>query len=293
VLNSEIGKKMGKPGYINIRGRLVSLKTPRIMGIINITPDSFYKGSRYSDEKSILSAAEKMIGEGADFIDIGGYSSRPGAGPVELEEEKNRVLPAIKLILSKIPDAIISVDTFRASVAREAVCDCGADIINDISGGEADSEMFPLIKELNVPYILMHMQGTPATMQINPVYDDIVADILQWFGKRIVALHSAGVKDLIIDPGFGFGKSIDQNFELLGRLKEFSLAALPLMAGLSRKSMVWKTLDTTPSDSLTGTIVLNTIALLNGANILRVHDVKEARQAIQLVGRLKEAEAAE
>jgi dihydropteroate synthase len=281
---------MGKPGYINVRGRLLSLKTPRIMGVINITPDSFYGESRFTDEKSIFSVAEKMVRDGADFLDIGGYSSRPGAGAVPVEEEMNRVLPAIKLISSEIPGAIISVDTFRAGVARKAVCDCGADIINDISGGDGDIEMFPVVRELNVPYIIMHMQGTPATMQINPVYDDIVADILQWFGKRIVALHSAGVKDLIIDPGFGFGKNMSQNFELLRRLKEFSVADLPLMAGLSRKSMVWKTLDITPSESLTGTVVLNTIALLNGADILRVHDVKEARQAIQLVERMKETD---
>ena len=268
---------------INIRGRLLSFDTPRIMGVINITPDSFYKGSRYSDEGSILAAAGKMVGEGADFIDIGGYSSRPGAEAVPEEVEKNRVLPAIKLVSSAFPETVISVDTFRAGVAREAVEKCGAHIINDISGGEADRDMFPLIKELNVPYIMMHMQGTPSTMQKNPHYDDIIADILQWFGKKIVELHASGVKDIILDPGFGFGKTIANNFELLRRLKEFSITGLPVMAGLSRKSMIWKSLNITPSDSINGTSVLNTIALLNGADILRVHDVREAKQAVELV----------
>ena len=276
-----------KPLYINIKGILLSLKEPRVMGIINITPDSFFKGSRFTDEQTLLSVAFKMKEDGADFIDIGGYSTRPGAASVPVDEEKRRVLPAIKLISREIPGVIISVDTFRADVAREAVCDCGAHIINDISGGEGDRAMFPLIKELNVPYILMHMQGTPTTMQSNPLYDDVVADILQWFGKRIVHLQSAGVKDLIIDPGFGFGKTEDQNFELLRRLNEFSVAGLPVLAGLSRKSMIWKSLDISPEDSLTGTSVLNTIALLNGADILRVHDVKEAKQAIKLVDRLR------
>jgi dihydropteroate synthase len=260
------------------------------MGVINITPDSFYEGSRYSDERSILSAVGKMVEDGADFIDIGGYSSRPGAATVPVEEEKKRVLPAIRLISSAYSETIISVDTFRADVAREAIEKYGAHIINDISGGEADKGMLPLVKELNVPYILMHMKGMPSTMQANPVYDDVVADILQWFAKRIVELHSAGVKDIILDPGFGFGKTTDNNFELLRRLKEFSVAGLPLIAGLSRKSMIWKTLDITPSDSITGTTVLNTIALLNGASILRVHDVKEAKQAIQLVAKLRKTE---
>ncbi len=272
---------------INIRGRLVNFDTPRVMGVINITPDSFYKGSRFSDEGSILAAADKMVSDGADFIDIGGFSSRPGAEPVPEEEEKRRVLPAIDLISNAFPLAVISVDTFRSGVARDAVEKCGAHIINDISGGEADKGMFPLIRELNVPYILMHMQGTPSTMQNNPVYDDIVADILQWFGKRIAELHSSGVKDIILDPGFGFGKSIANNFELLRRLKELSVPGLPVMAGLSRKSMIWKSLKITPDDSVNGTAVLNTIALINGADILRVHDVKEAIQAIELVGLLR------
>jgi dihydropteroate synthase len=271
-----------RPRYINAGGRLIDLQVPKVMGILNVTPDSFYKGSRYLSEGSILAAAEKMISDGADIIDIGGYSSRPGAEHIPLPEERKRVLPAIKLITSHYPEAIISVDTFRAEIAREAVCDLGAHIINDISGGEADKRMSALIAELNVPYILMHMQGMPGTMQIDPQYEDVVSDIIKWFGIRINRLQSSGVKDIIIDPGFGFGKTIDQNFEILSRLNEFSVTGLPVLAGLSRKSMIWKTLDNNPEDALNGTTALNTIALMKGADILRVHDVREAVETIKL-----------
>ena len=272
---------------ININGKLIDLNVPRVMGVINMTPDSFYKGSRHENPESVLSVVSGMIEDGADFIDIGGCSTRPGSASPGPEEEKRRVLPAIKKITSEFPRAIVSVDTFRAAVARDALCDCGAHMINDVSGGEADPGMFSLVRELNVPYILMHMQGTPGTMQDHPEYDDIVADILQYFGRKIVDLHSGGVRDIILDPGFGFGKTADHNFELLRRFRELKVSGLPLMAGLSRKSMVWKTLGITPDQALPGTVVLNTVALLNGANILRVHDVKEARQAINLVERIK------
>ncbi|HVN58042.1 MAG TPA: dihydropteroate synthase [Bacteroidales bacterium] len=278
---------MKNPCSINVNGRLISLDTPRVMGIINVTPDSFYGKSRYTGEKQVLGAAEKMLLDGADFLDIGGCSTRPGAEAVDQEEEEKRLLPAIKAILREFPKAIISADTFRAKVARKAVLECGANIINDISGGEADEQMFGLVKELNIPYVLMHMQGTPATMQKNPVYEDIIADILQWFGKKLVPLHQAGVKDIILDPGFGFGKTIENNFELLSRLGELEVAGHAVMAGLSRKSMIWKSLGLSPEESLTGTTVLNTVALLNGASILRVHDVKEAREAVKLVGLVK------
>ena len=267
---------------INTKGRLIDFDTPRVMGIINITPDSFYSGSRYADEKSVLEAAGRMVEEGADFIDIGGCSTRPGAAEISIDEESGRVIPAVRLISSRFPGAIISVDTFRSAVAREA-CENGAHMINDISGGEADEAMFPLIGELNVPYVLMHMQGTPLTMQKNPQYDDIIADILQWYGKRIVALHALGVNDIILDPGFGFGKTIAGNFELLRRLDELTVAGLPLMVGLSRKSMIWKSLGITPGEALTGTTVLNTAALLKGASVLRVHDVREAKEAVKLI----------
>jgi dihydropteroate synthase len=271
-----------KPGYINVKGHLISLDLPKVMGVINITPDSFYSGSRFPDESSLLKAASGMLNDGADFLDVGGYSSRPGAKDITAEEEKRRVLKAVKLISKEFPGAVISVDTFRAEVAREAVCDCGAHMINDISGGEADAEMFDLVAELKVPYILMHMQGTPETMQTAPVYDDVVADILKWFGKKIVRLHSMGVTDIIIDPGFGFGKTSAHNFDMLRRLGDFRVAGLPILVGLSRKSMVWRTLGQTADDALNGTIVLNTIALMNGADIIRVHDVKEAKEAVKL-----------
>jgi dihydropteroate synthase len=264
---------LSKPKYINIKGQLIDLEVPRVMGILNITPDSFYAGSRYKDEKEIIGAAQRMLEEGADFLDIGGYSSRPGAEDISAEEEKHRVLTAVRYVSREFPQAIISVDTFRAEVAREAICDCGAHIVNDISGGDADPEMTELITKLNVPYIIMHMRGTPQTMQKNPVYEDVVSEILIWFSQKTVSLMAAGVKDIIIDPGFGFGKNAEHNFTLLRRLKEFSIAGLPIMAGLSRKSVIWKT--------------LNAVALMNGADILRVHDVKEAVETVKLIVKVK------
>jgi dihydropteroate synthase len=265
----------------------MDLSIPKVMGILNITPDSFYRGSRYETENDILNAAAIMLKEGADILDVGGYSSRPGAADVSSEEEGRRVLGAVKKISTVYPEAIISVDTFRASIARAAVEECGAHLINDISGGEADPGMFEVVRHLNVPYILMHMKGDPQTMQKDPVYEDVVADILKWFGERIFRLRSAGVKDIIIDPGFGFGKTLTHNYDMLNRLGDFSIAGLPLMVGLSRKSLIWKPLGITAAEALTGTISLNTIALLKGADILRVHDVKEAVQAVKLTGMLK------
>lgn len=280
-----------KVRYINVKGKLIDLSEPKVMGVINITPDSFYKGSRFTDEKSVLEVVLKMIQDGADIIDIGGYSSRPGADDVPYKEEETPVLKVVRAVNREFPDIAISIDTFRAEIAREAVEECGAGIINDISGGEADSNMFSYVERLGVPYILMHMKGIPANMQKNPVYDDIVADILRWFGERIYRLQSAGIKDIVIDPGFGFGKTIEHNFTLLNRLDELSIAGLPLLAGLSRKSMIWKTLQTTPEDALNGTVVLNTVALMKGCNILRVHDVKEAVQAIRLTQMLKKSDS--
>lgn len=276
-----------KPRYINTGGKLLDIEIPKVMGILNITPDSFYTGSRYNTDDEILRAAIKMIEDGADILDVGGYSSRPGAKDISKEEESNRVLKAIKLINRELPEAIISVDTFRADIAREAVVECGARMINDISGGDADSKMFLIVENLNVPYIIMHMKGNPRTMQENPVYEDVVADILKWFGERIFKLKSAGVKDIIIDPGFGFGKTIDHNFELLRRLGDFSITGLPVLVGISRKGMIWKTLNISADEALNGTTAINAIALFNGADILRVHDVKEAVQTIQLIQKIK------
>ncbi|MFN2337152.1 MAG: dihydropteroate synthase [Bacteroidales bacterium] len=267
---------------INTGGRVLDLTRPRVMGIINLTGDSFYRGSRYNGESEIIDAAGRMLQEGADILDIGGCSTRPGAPEVPEEQEKERVCRAAELILGRYPETVISVDTYRSAVAEAAVAGSGAAIINDISGGEMDDGMFPLVIRLNVPYIMMHMQGTPQTMQQNPHYDDVVADILVWFGQRIARLREAGVKDIIIDPGFGFGKNAEHNFEILRRLSEFRITGLPLMAGLSRKSMVWKTLNVTANEALTGTAALNMTALMNGASVLRVHDVREAREVITL-----------
>lgn len=277
-----------KPQYINVNGKLMDLSVPKVMGIINVTPDSFYSGSRVTEGKTITDLVRKMTLDGADIIDVGGYSSRPGAADVDITEEKERVISAIRLIRSEFPEVVISVDTFRSDVALEAV-KCGAAVINDISAGDADKKMFDVVIDLNVPYIMMHMQGTPATMQKDPQYDDVVADILRWAGKKITYLQSKGVKDLIFDPGFGFGKTSAHNFEMLNRLTEFSVTGLPLLVGLSRKSMIWKNLGSTPDEALNGTTVLNTVALMKGADILRVHDVREAVETVKLFSRVKEA----
>ena len=276
-----------KPRYINAGGRLIDLEIPKVMGILNITPDSFFGGSRYNTDEEIIAAAGRMLEDGAAILDVGGYSSRPGASDISKEEERRRVMRAISLIRREYPDSVISVDTFRSDIALEAVLEAGAHMINDISGGDADSNMFSIVGRLNVPYIMMHMKGDPATMQKNPVYDDIVADLLKYFADRILKLRTAGVKDIIIDPGFGFGKTVDHNFELMSRLDDMSITGLPLMAGISRKSMIWKTLNVTADEALNGTTAMHAVALLKGADILRVHDVREAMQAVMLVEKLK------
>jgi dihydropteroate synthase len=268
--------------YINIGGKLMDLTRPRVMGIINITDNSFYSGSRYTEDDAILSVASGMLEDGADILDIGGCSTRPGSEEVPETVEKARVCRATELIMRHFPGAVISVDTYRASVAEAAVTGSGAAIINDISGGVLDPEMFPLVIKLKVPYILMHMKGTPKTMQVDPRYDDVVADILSWFSKRLAPLREAGARDIILDPGFGFGKDAGHNFEMLRRFSEFRIAGMPLMAGLSRKAMIWRSLGITPEMALNGTSALNMTALMNGASILRVHDVREARQVVTL-----------
>lgn len=279
---------ISKPKYINAGGRLLDLSIPKVMGIINVTPDSFYEGSRVESEKEIVETAVQMVKDGASILDVGGYSTRPYAPEVSSDEEEKRVLSAIRFILKEIPDAVISVDTFRAQIAEKAVTEYGALIINDISGFDADPEMFGVVSRLNVPYIMMHMQGMPGNMQDNPVYKDVVADILKWFGRKIAVLKDAGVKDIILDPGFGFGKTIKHNFEILQRFNDFSVTGLPLLAGISRKSMIWKTLSIKPDEALNGTSVLNAVALLGGVDILRVHDVLEAVQTVSLIEKLKD-----
>lgn len=270
---------------INCKGTLLDLNSPKVMGILNITPDSFYDGGMYKDETSILNQTEKMLADGATFIDVGAYSSRPGAAEVSEEEELKRIVPVIELLIKKFPDIIISVDTFRSKVAKETIS-LGAAIINDISGGNLDSKMYETIAKLKVPYILMHMAGTPKTMQNNPTYEDVTKDLIYFFSEKIDQLHRLNISDIIIDVGFGFGKTIEHNFQLLRNMSVFQHLDKPILAGLSRKSMLYKTLDITAQEALNATTSANTIALLNGANILRVHDVKEAVEAVTLVNQL-------
>ena len=266
---------------LNCKGRLLVVDKPIVMGIINVTPDSFYSGSRVEGVNNILQVAERMLGEGAGILDIGGQSTRPGSEIISCEEELKRVIPAIEAIIEKFPAAIISIDTYYAEVAKVAV-EAGASIINDISAGTMDDQMIKTVADLKVPYILMHMKGTPQTMQQMATYENITGEVLDFFISKMHELKLAGIKDIIIDPGFGFAKTIDQNFELLKNLSVFRMLDKPILLGISRKSTIYKTLGIPPEESLNGTTVLNTIGLLNGASILRVHDVKEAKHAITL-----------
>lgn len=273
---------------LNLRGKLYSLCEPKIMGILNVTPDSFYAESRTSDEEHIAARVQQLMDDGADMIDIGGYSSRPGADDVSPEEEMNRLRRGLRVVRRLYPEVPISVDTFRADVARMCVEEEGADIINDISGGMLDRQMFRTVARLGVPYILMHMQGTPDTMQQAPHYDNLRREVMLYFAERIDRLCQMGAKDIIVDPGFGFGKTLEHNYELFHHLDDFNLFNLPLLVGISRKSMIYKLLGGTPQTSLNGTTVLNTIALMKGVHILRVHDVKEAVEAKRIVMKMKE-----
>lgn len=271
---------------LNIKGELISLEEPLVMGILNVTPDSFYEGSRKQTETDIRNRIEEILQEGGRIIDLGGYSSRPDAQDVSPEEEMERLCLALRILRDEYPKAMVSVDTFRADIARRCVEEYGAAIINDISGGELDAAMFPTIADLHIPYIIMHMRGTPKTMQQHCDYQNLTADILLYFSKKIEQLHLMGVNDVIIDPGFGFSKTLEQNYELMRHLADFSLFEKPLLVGISRKSMIYKLLGGTPTESLNGTTVLNTYALLNGANILRVHDVKAAVEAVRIFKQL-------
>lgn len=255
------------------------------MGILNLTPDSFFDGGRHNNGRAAFQQAELMVREGADMIDIGAYSSRPKAADISEEEEINRLLPALRIIRKELPDAILSIDTFRAEVARIAVAE-GVHIVNDISAGQLDPKMFETVARLKVPYILMHMKGTPQTMQQQTQYDDLMDDIMAYFLRKLKELSDLGVVDVILDPGFGFSKTTAQNFELLNKMELFNMVGLPLLAGMSRKGMIWKTLDISPQDALNGTTVVNTIALMKGARILRVHDVKPAVEAVKIVSQL-------
>jgi len=274
---------------LNCKGRLLCAKEPLVMGILNITPDSFYAGSRMQDTDTIIQEATTMIQEGADILDIGGQSTRPGADMLSAAAEWERVQPAIELIRLRFPEIFISIDTFHSSVAEKAV-EAGADIVNDISAGLMDAEMASVVGNLNVPFVAMHMRGVPSNMQTQTHYDDLMNAILDYFTERINALQQAGIKDIILDPGFGFAKNIDQNFTLLSHLDYLQILQMPVLAGLSRKSMIYKTLGVTADEALNGTTALHTIALMKGAQILRVHDVKEAKECIQLTSKMKKSQ---
>jgi dihydropteroate synthase len=271
---------------LNVQGRLFDLRTPLVMGVLNVTPDSFYDGGRYQTESAILNHVEKLLGEGALFIDVGAYSSRPGATDISVEDESKRALFALQIIVRNFPHALVSIDTFRSDVAYAAVNE-GACLVNDISAGDLDLRMFETVARLNVPYIAMHMRGNPTTMTSLTGYENLLKEMVSYFQDKVNRLTQMGVKDVIIDPGFGFAKTVEQNFYLLNQLDYFKLLGKPIAVGLSRKSIIWKTLSISADNALNGTTSLNTIALMKGANILRVHDVKEAMEVVKLVSTLR------
>ena len=273
---------------ISCKGKLIDLTTPKIMGVLNLTPDSFYDGGSYNNKDRALAQTEKMLLEGATFIDIGGASSKPGSVEISTDEELARVLPVIEEIHKTFPETSISIDTYRSDVAKQAVA-AGAAMVNDISGGNLDAKMLKTVGVLGVPYVAMHMQGTPQNMQDNPSYDTILTDIRSFFAAKIDAAHKAGIHDIIIDPGFGFGKTLEHNYSLLKNISSIQMDGIPMLIGVSRKSMIYKLLQIEAADALNGTTVLNAVALQQGAQVLRVHDVKEAHQAVQLIEKLKYA----
>ncbi len=275
------------PLFMNLKGTLYDVSAPCVMGILNVTPDSFFAGSRYQTETDILDRATRILEEGGKIIDLGAYSSRPDSTDISPEEEMSRLEFALKLLNREFPDAILSVDTFRAAIARRCVEEYGVAIINDISGGQLDPDMFETVADLNVPYILMHMIGTPQTMTQHTNYEHFLEEIFYYFSEKVNRLRLLGVNDIILDPGFGFSKTLDDNYRLLHHLSGFKVFGLPILSGVSRKSMIYRLLDITPADSLNGTTVLNTLSLMEGANILRVHDVREAVEAIRIVDKYK------
>ena len=273
--------------FINCGGSYLDLSLPKVMGILNITPDSFYDGGKYNSLKSVLAQVEKMKGEGADIIDIGAYSSRPGAIHISEKEELNRITKVLEEIRKRYPDQILSVDTFRSGIAKIVVRDYKVEIINDVSGGDLDEKMHELIAELQVPYIIMHMKGNPRTMQQQTTYNDVVKEIISHLGEKISQLRQRGVHDIIVDPGFGFGKTLDQNYQLLAHLHEFQILDEPVLVGISRKSMIYNRLGISPAEALNGTTAMHMQALKSGAKILRVHDVKEAQETVSLYNKLR------
>ena len=271
---------------INCNGKLIDLNTPRIMGILNLTPDSFFDGGRYQIEEEILKQVEIMLSEGATFIDLGGYSSRPGAKNVSAEDERLRVLPALELILKNFENILVSIDTFRSDIAQECI-ETGACMVNDISAGSMDEKMFETVARLQVPYIIMHMKGTPQDMQTHTTYQNLVKDIIYYFSEKVFELRALGLNDIIIDPGYGFSKTLDQNYEILGCSELLKNLELPILTGISRKSMLYKVLECGPEDALNATTAVHSIALMKGTNILRVHDVKEASETIRIMEQIK------
>ncbi|WP_372773833.1 dihydropteroate synthase [Mangrovibacterium sp.] len=288
LITSSASKFFKRKSSISLNGKLLDLTNPVVMGVLNVSPDSFFDGGKYNTTEAAIARAEQMLEEGADIIDIGAVSTRPGADNVSTKEELTRLLPAVTEIRKRFPEVPISIDTYRSWVALRVIDEIGECIVNDISGGSFDEHMFDTIAKLGVPYILMHIQGTPQTMQENPHYEDIIKDISKYFSDKVRRLTKAGVKDVILDPGFGFGKSIDDNYDLLNRLDAFKVFQLPVMVGVSRKSMLHKMLEIDPDNSLPATITANTMALLGGADILRVHDVREAVHSVKLFKKLKE-----
>lgn len=272
--------------YIRVGGELMDLSVPRVMGILNVTPDSFYADSRMQTEQAIAARVEQIVAEGGELIDIGAYSSRSGADDVPAEEEMERLRRGLAIVRRVAPQAVVSVDTFRADVAQMCVEEYGVQIINDIAGGEMDDRMFATVARLQVPYIMMHMQGTPRDMQQHPHYDNLLAEVMQYFARKVQQLRDLGAKDIILDPGFGFGKTLEHNYELLSHLEEFRLFELPLLVGVSRKSMIYRLLGGTPADALNGTTVLHTVSLMKGADILRVHDVRQAVEVVKIYQQL-------
>lgn len=275
--------------YLNVNGQLLDLSVPQVMGILNVTPDSFYSGSRMQTEADITARARQILDEGASIIDIGAYSSRPQAEHISPEEEIKRLRVGLEVVNRNHPGAVVSVDTFRAQVAEYCVKEHGVAIINDIAAGEMDAQMFETVARLGVPYIMMHMQGTPQSMQREPHYENLLREVFLYFARKVQQLRDLGVKDIVIDPGFGFGKTLEHNYELMAHLEEFSIFELPLLTGVSRKSMIYRLLGGTPQDALNGTTVLDTIALMKGADILRVHDVREAVETVTIVTAMRNA----
>jgi dihydropteroate synthase len=287
LITTTATKFLKRKNTINLNGRLLDLSKPVVMGILNVTPDSFFDGGKYKTEKKVLKRAEEILEQGGSVIDIGAVSTQPGSEGISTKDEIDRLLPSVKAVRKAFPNSFISIDTYRSWVALKVIEECGPCMVNDISGGNFDTHMFDTIGKLGVPYVLMHMQGTPLKMQQNPEYEDIIREISMFFTEQVKKLTKAGVKDVIIDPGFGFGKNMEHNYELLNRLDSFKVFQLPLLIGVSRKSMIYKLLGIKPDDALNGTSVVNTLALMGGADMLRVHDVREAVEAVRILNMVR------